>query len=156
MMQNPFFKTFPLLLACALLLVSCAGSQIRGQSPFAQVNGMQLQGQNLTLDIGLRNVNDEEILIDHIEFSISVEDTSLSVYNAASQASVIANGTENLRFELPASPQGIALLNELEQGVRANLKYELEGVLQVNEGDQMKIGRKGRIYPVPGRAGQFR
>ena len=149
-------KPFLFLLTCAVLLVSCSGAQIRGQSPFAQVNGMKLQDHNLTLDLGLRNVNTEAINIEHIEFSISVDETSLSIYNATSQASVIANGTENLRFELAASPEAAELLNALEREDRGDLEYMLEGVLQVNEGKQMKIKRKGHIYPVPGRPGHFR
>jgi LEA14-like dessication related protein len=156
MNPNPAYQRVLFLLPCLLILAACGSHQIRGQAPFAQINGIELRDQNLTLDLGLRNVNSEAIMIEHIEFSVSLNDTSLSVYNAASQASVIANGVENLRFELVATPQGTSLLNELERGDRNNLEYTLEGALQVNEGNQMKISRKGHMYPVPGRPGHFR
>jgi LEA14-like dessication related protein len=145
-----------LLTAGVLLLAACASRGIRGQSPFVQVNGLILTEQSLSLDLGLRNVNSEPILIEHIEFSILLDNTSLAIYNAASQASIIANGTENLRFELAVSNEGAALLNELEQGNRSNLEYSFDGVLIANENANMKVMQKGHIYPVPGRPGHFR
>jgi LEA14-like dessication related protein len=141
---------------CSVLLASCSSHNIRGQSPFIQVNSIRLQAQSLSLDLGVRNVNTEAIMIEHIEFSVTLDDTSLAIFNAASQASVIANGMENLRFELAASPEGIALLNALERGERNNLEYSIEGVLQVSDNLKMKVKRLGHIYPVPGRPGHFR
>ena len=148
--------TFLFGLLCVSLLQSCASHGARGQPPFVQVNSLKLQGQVLALDLGLRNVNSEAIFVDHIEFSIMLNDVSLAIYNASSQASVIANGTENLRFELAASTEGATSLNELEQGKLTSLEYSLDGVLLVRDGAKMKVARKGHIYPVPGRPGQFR
>lgn len=145
-----------LALACALLLTSCASHGIRGEPPFVQVNGLKLRAQDLTLDLGMRNVNSEPLVLEHIEFSLSLEETTLAIYNAASGASVIANGRENLRFELVASEEGAALLGELEQGSRKDLEYRFEGVFSANEKQQLRVQRSGRIYPVPGRPGQFR
>jgi len=142
--------------ACALLLAACAGPGIRGEPPFVQVNGLRLAERDLTLDLGLRNVNAEPLQIEHIEFSVTLEETSLARYNAASRASVIANGRENLRFELAASEEGAALLGELESGSRSDLRYRLEGVVTASESKPMRVQREGRLYPVPGRPGQFR
>ena len=139
-----------------LLLSSCASHGVRGKSPFVQVNGLKLEDQSLSLDLGVRNVNSEAIFIEHIEFSISLDDTSLAIYKATSRANVSANGTENLRFELTPSMAGVELLNGLQNGDRPNLEYSLEGVLLVGENEEMKVKRKGHIYPVPGRPGHFR
>lgn len=143
-------------LLCLPLLGGCASKGVRGEPPFVQVNGINLRQQDVTLDLGLRNVNSEPLMLEHIEFSISLDDTSLAIYNAASRASVIANGRENLRFELAASAEGAMLLNELESGARTDLEYRFEGVFTVNENKQMRVRREGHIYPVPGRPGQFR
>ena len=113
-------------------------------------------GQSLTLDLGVRNVNSEVILIRHTEFSVSLDETELAIYNAASNASIIANGTENVRFELAASPDGIALLHQLEQGELNDLEYSFEGVIELVDGGQLTMKRKGHIFPVPGRPGSFR
>jgi hypothetical protein len=139
-----------------LILASCAGQGVRGQPPFVQVNGLKLQDQLVSLDLGVRNVNSDAIFIEHVEFSISLDGTNLGVYKAASRANVTASGTENLRFELSASPAGVDLLNELQNGSRPNLEYLLEGVLLVTDSGEMKVKREGHVYPVPGRPGQFR
>lgn len=149
-------KTIFLCSLLGLMLSSCASQGVRGQSPFVQVNGLKLQDQLVSLDLGVRNVNSDAIFIEHVEFSISLNETSLGVYKASSQANVVASGTENLRFEFTASPAGIDLLNELQTASRPNLKYLLEGVLLVTDNGEMKVKRKGHIYPVPGRPGQFR
>jgi LEA14-like dessication related protein len=145
-----------LLMIVALILGSCASKGVRDQSPFIQVNSLKMMDETISLDLGIRNVNIETLLIGQIEFSISLNETSLAVYKAASQASVPANGIENLHFELNPSVDGVALLNELQNDERPNLEYSIEGVLFVNEGDEMKVLRKGHIYRVPGRPGQFR
>ena len=156
--MNAYRKIFALFfsLLCVSLLLSCASHGVRGQPPFVQINSLKLQGQTLALDLGLRNVNSEAIFVEHIEFSMLLDDVNLAIYNAASQASIIANGTENLRFELAASPEGITLLNDLEQGNLANIEYTLDGVLVVSDSARMKVKQEGHIYPVPGRPGQFR
>ena len=148
-------RVIPAIL-CALALSSCASNAVRGQPPFVQINGMKLVEQSLTLDLGVRNVNSETILISHTEFSVSLDDTSLAIYNAASNASIIANGTENVRFELTASADGIALLHQLEQGELKDLEYLFEGVIQLVDGGQLTMKREGHIFPVPGRPGSFR
>ncbi len=145
-----------LVLLTALVLSACASRGVHGQAPFVQVNGLRLHQHTLTLDLGVRNVNSEPFSISHIEFSILVRDTSLAVYNAASRASLIANGSENLRFDLTASPEGTALLTELQRGELESLNYELEGMFRVTDNAEMKFRHKGHLYPVPGRPGQFR
>ena len=149
-------KTAILYSLLGLMISSCASQGIRGQPPFVQVNSLKLQDQLVSLNLGVRNVNSEAILIEHVEFSISLNETSLGVYKASSQENVVASGTENLSFEFSASPAGIDLLNELQSGSRPNLEYLLEGVLLVTDDGEMNVKREGHIYPVPGRPGQFR
>jgi LEA14-like dessication related protein len=147
---------FLFLVTCLLLLSACVSGSKRSQAPFIVVNGLSLEDQDLTLDLGVRNVNALPLMIEHIEFALRVDETSLAVYKAPSRANVIANGTENLRFDLAATPEGTSLLNRLERGDLADLEYVLDGVLTANEGAQMKVSRSGFIYPVPGRPGHFR
>lgn len=150
------FTTCILFSLTALVLFACASPGVHGQAPFVQLNSLRLLEHTLTLDLGVRNVNSEPFSIAHIEFSILVRDTPLAVYNAASRASLMANGSENLRFELTASPEGSALLTALQRGELGSLEYALEGVFQLTENAEMKFKHKGHLYPVPGRPGQFR
>ena len=150
------------LLHCALFLLvlpaltACSGHGVRGIPPFVQVNGLTVNQQELSLDLGVRNANSVLLDIQQIEFSLHLDDTELAVYKAASKATVIANGSENLHFSLPASAAGSQLLSELDTGARGSLEYTLEGALTVAEDGAMKFRRKGHLYPVPGRPGQFR
>lgn len=144
------------LAAFALCLGACASAGLRGHAPFTEINALRLDGRALELDLGLRNPNAVPILIEHIRFSIRLEDTRLTEYQAASNASVLANGVETLRFQLTATEDGAALLSDLEAGDKASLAYRLEGLIRAAEKMEMEIDRKGRLYPVPGRPGQFR
>lgn len=146
-----------LLLAClALCLGACASAGLRGHAPFTDINALRLDGRALELDLGLRNPNTVPIQIEHIRFSVRLEDTRLTEYQAPSNASVLANGVENLRFQLTATEDGAALLNDLQSGQRASLAYTLEGLITAAEKTELKLDRQGRLYPVPGRPGQFR
>lgn len=139
-----------------MALLSCSNPGIRGKAPFVKLNGISVDGSLIKVDFGVRNVNTEAILLQQVEFSISLDETTLAIYKAPSQAAISANGTENIRFELNASPEGLALLKELEDGERPNLSYSLEGMLLVQEEEELAIRGMGRIFPVPGRPGQFR
>lgn len=144
------------LLACTLVLFSCASPGIRGKAPFVKLNGISMDGSLIQVDLGVRNVNTEAMLLQQIEFSLSLDETTLAIYKAPSRAGISANGTENFRFELNPSQEGLALLSELEEGERPNLSYTLDGMLLVQEEEELVIRGMGRIFPVPGRPGQFR
>lgn len=144
------------LLVMAVSLGACASKGLRGHEPFVTLNNLRLQGAEIEIDLGLRNVNSLPINLTRIEFSFDVEDTNLAVYNAASQASISANGTENLRFNIPATAAGRAKLESLDQGEVNNISYLLEGQISDQEGISMNLRREGYLYRVPGRPGQFR
>lgn len=145
-----------LFLLALPVLSACSSHGVRGVPPFVQVNGLFIDHQDLSLDLGVTNANSVLLDVQQIEFSLKLDHTDLSIYKAASNATVTANGTENLRFSLPASSAGSKLLSELENGDRRSLEYTLEGVMTVVEDGAMKFKRKGHLYPVPGRPGQFR
>ncbi|NNL94182.1 MAG: hypothetical protein HKO64_01035 [Xanthomonadales bacterium] len=144
------------LLVMALLLSACAGKGLRGHEPFVTLNNLSLEGQEIELDLGLRNVNALPIKLAQIEFSLNVNETPLAVYSAASQASISANGTENLRFRIPSTEDGRAALESLDQGQINNISYLLEGEITDQEGIKMNLFRDGYLYRVPGRPGRFR
>jgi LEA14-like dessication related protein len=154
--NNYRFAALLIVFASFMALTACATPGIKGKPPFVQLNGLRLLEGLLHLDLGVRNVNSEPIFLEQIEFSVTVADASLAIYKAPSMASISANGLENFRFELSPTIEGINLLSELENGEHPSLDYSLEGVMVVEEGKEMKVQRKGHIYPVPGRAGHFR
>lgn len=154
MKKNTLYCT--LIMLALPVLNGCSSHAVRGIPPFVQINGLAVEPQGLTLDLGVRNANSLLLEIQRIEFSLALNEADIASYDAASKVTISANGTENLRFSLPADSTGSRLLSELESGDRQSLEYTLEGLFTVVEDGDMKFRRKGHIYPVPGRPGQFR
>jgi LEA14-like dessication related protein len=148
----------PLVVVAVMLavLTGCGAKIIHGEAPFVKINALLLDAGTVQLDLGLRNINDVPLQIENIDFRISLEDSELAGYSGARAASVIANGRETLRFELPASAAGADLLMRLERDDLGGLPYTLEGTLMVSGEKEMSFEGKGHLYPVPGRPGQFR
>ena len=139
-----------------LVLAACGAKMVRGQSPFVQISALKLNNETVTLDLGVRNVNDVVLDIENIGFALSVRDTELASHDTPMQSSVIANGSETLQFEIAVSPAGRDLLITLQNGETGSLPYSLEGTIQAVEDRRLKFRGEGHLYPVPGRPGQFR
>ena len=145
-----------LLFAAALLTAACGNRLVRGESPFVTVDSVSAAGTALELRLRVRNVNEVPIDVRRVRFVLKLEETPLARFEGPSRASVIANGVETLSFELTASDAGRGMLESLTAGGVANLRYDLEGEIQAVEGEILDFTGEGRIYPVPGRPGQFR
>lgn len=141
---------------CLLFLSACGSGLVRGEPPFASVHSLEVDGSVLLVRLGLRNVNGVELDITSARFSITLELTQLIRFDETRQVTVVANGTETLRFEGPASEAGLELLKTLESGASPNLAYQLEGSITTVTDGVLKFKAESRLYPVPGRPGQFR
>jgi hypothetical protein len=120
------------------------------------VDGIDTAGTTLNLRLRIRNVNELPIQVRRLRFRLALEGTELTRFDGARTASVIANGVDTLAFELSASDAGRDLLASLTSGEVANLAYTLEGEIGAAESEPLSFTGEGRIYPVPGRPGQFR
>lgn len=145
-----------LTLTSLALLTACGSGLVRGEPPFANIHSMETDGARLMVRLGLRNVNGVALDITAARFTIMLEKTELARFDETRQASVIANGTETLRFDGTASEGGLELLQSLENGATPNLAYRLEGSITTVADGVMKFNFESRLYPVPGRPGQFR
>ncbi len=148
-----------ILLLCTLSTLSlggCGGRMVRGESPYVGIQSISLDGQRVELRLRLRNINDVAIQVARIRFTLQLEETELANFDEARNASVIANGLETLRFELDASADALALFESLEGGEVPNLSYAVEGSISTTDEGPLSFSGEGRIYPVPGRPGQFR
>lgn len=146
-----------ILLLSAFLTAACAAG-IRGEAPFAQVTGWRLGGGNeLTVDLRLRNVNDEPLRIRALELAVNIDDDlELFRHSETLDIEIAAGGFETLRLDTDASDAGRSRLGELSDGTVGSLPYALEGVVEPVDGGELAIARSGHIYPVPGRPGEFR
>ncbi|MDX1459427.1 MAG: LEA type 2 family protein [Xanthomonadales bacterium] len=155
-MTRPAAITTLIAALLCFFLSGCAGSRLIDQPPFITLNNLHVEDEQVILDLGIRNVSPVELELQSIEFALSLDDTSLAVYNASSAAVISASGTENLRFEIPASRDGLDLLEALGSGARNNLAYRVEGEITVQDDLPLEISRNGYLYRVPGRPGHFR
>ena len=106
--------------------------------------------------LGMRNINEVTIQVARVSFTVMLDGSELARYDDAVDVSVIASGRETLRFELQASESGRQLLESLEIGEMPNLPYTLDGAIATAEDGELEFTGEGRLYPVPGRPGQFR
>ncbi len=143
-------------LTAGLMVAACGPKVVRGQPPFAQVNALRLDGTALQLELGLRNINDEPMEVQYLQLTLTVQETELTAHEGPLTAIVSANGKETLSLRLPASETGRRLLAALEDGAHTNLPYQLRGSLQTAGDSELPFQSNGRLYPVPGRSGQFR
>lgn len=156
MMINKSILACLLLAITSTLLSGCGARLVRGESPFVNIQGISTDGAAVELRLRVRNVNDVAIEVSALRFTLNLEATELASHDAAMAASVIASGTETLRFELDASEAGLALLRSLETGEVPNLAYDISGSISSAGEDPLVFSGAGRIYPVPGRPGRFR
>ena len=110
----------------------------------------------MEVGLGVRNINEVTIEVARVSFTLKLDGSELASFNDTVDASVIASGRETLRFELQASEPGRRLLESLEKGDVSNLPYTLEGSITTLEDGSLELTGEGRLYPVPGRPGQFR
>lgn len=144
------------LLASTLLLGACAGG-VRGEAPFAQVTGWEIDGRDLLVDLRLRNVNDDALKVQSLALTVTLdEDLELFRHQENRSVEIAAGGFETLRLEGLASTAGTARLEQLAAGEVPNLPYRLQGTIQSERFGELAIERSGRIYTVPGRPGAFR
>ncbi len=144
-------------LVCVLLLAAACAGGVRGESPFAQVTGWRIDGRDLSVDLRLRNVNDEPLVVRALDLDVVLDDSvELFRHRATPGHEIAAGGFETLALSVTASEEGTALLERLASGERASLAYRLEGTVHSEESGDLPIEREGHIYTVPGRPGEFR
>lgn len=154
-MTTPF-KQLPFLAFTMLLLAGCSAGGVRGEAPFVQVTSWRLDGDTVTATLRLRNVNDEELVIDAVTLNVDLDDSSFVNHSESRHLEVAANGFETLTLDMRATAEGAGALERLGNGETASLPYSLTGDVDSPDEGRLEFSREGHIYPVPGRPGQFR
>lgn len=146
-----------LLFGTACLLAACSSNQIKGEPPFAQIMSWTQSDGRLSVELRLRNVNDEALGIDGLALRIMLPDNGvLTSQSSDLKVSLPAGGSERLTLDLTANSPALEQFVALESGAISSLSYELTGQLLRSGKSAMTLNREGFIYPVPGRSGQFR
>ncbi len=153
------------LLGCILLLLGGCGSgtrEIRGELPLVGVEGLTVEGDQVSLLLRLRNVNDRSLQVYDLEASLRVNDQALATVSDSPRIEISARGRETLRLQAPASQEGLdalTLLGPTEEEAATgavNVAWQLDLELIDERGRGRDIQASGFFHPVPGRPGHFR
>lgn len=155
-MIQPRLKTLGVAALCLVVLSACGPRRVKDQAPFVQVTSWRIDGQQLSADLRIRNVNDEPLPLARLSMRVTLDDTGLVDYEGPHGTEVAANGFETLQLRMQATAAGTALLMALQEGERASLPYNLSGRVHLTTGQYFPFERAGHIYTVPGKPGSFR
>lgn len=152
-------KKYPRVIAMLLFVVlvaACGPKLIRDESPMVRISELSHQDGIVSLQLSIRNINDEELDILEIDFSLSSNDQQLLAYTGPVSININANGTETWSADITESDTTTQQLDALQSGEIKSLPYKLEGMISSRDSGQLRFEYEGHLYPLPGRAGHFR
>jgi len=152
-------KKYPLVVAMLLLVllaVACGPKQIRDESPMVRISELSHQDGIVSLQLSIRNINDEELDILDVDFNLSSDDQQLLAFTGPVSININANGTEIWPADIAESDTTRQQLDALQSGEIKSLPYKLEGTVSTRESGRLRFEYEGHLYPLPGRAGYFR
>lgn len=141
-----------------LLLTAACGTlpgRITGEPPQATIDGIQRSGNTLTVEVGLRNMNDQPIKLSEATIELFLSDTLLARARQATTMEIAARGRDLLRVHASADRAGLAQLDAITgQGSAAAWRMIL--TLTDRSGQQQIIENQGWLHPVPGQPDNYR
>lgn len=158
-------KKYPgisLLVIMAMLCTACGSKLVRGEPPMVRMSEISHQGNNISLQLNIRNINGVGLNIQGIDLNLTVEKDDdqagheLIVYNGPADINIVANGTETWSVDVKESEVSRELLDSLENGDVMSLPYTLKGSIRSEDTGTLRFEREGHIYPLPGKPGYFR
>lgn len=149
-------QSFLLLLLTVFLTVACGTKVIRGAAPLVRMSELSHEDNKITLVLSMRNPNGVELDVKTIDFSLSVRNDDLFVYQGPVSTNIVANGTEVWTVEIEESDSSRELLESLQSGDVKSLPYQLRGSVFSEQDGTLSFEHEGHIYPLPGRPGHFR
>jgi outer membrane lipoprotein-sorting protein len=147
---------FVLIILVMVFSTGCGAKIIRGAAPLVRMNELSHQGQNIRLELSMRNLNGVELNIQSIDFKLFVDDHELFSYEGPAETNIVANGTETWSEEVEESQSSRELLNTLQHGDVMSLPYSMNGKIYTLDEGVLRFEYEGHIYPLPGKPGYFR
>lgn len=155
-----------LLLAAVLLLSACGSGTraVRGELPLVTLDGLERQGEQVSLQLGLRNINDQALELNEVQVRLYIDGQPLLVLTHAPDFAIGPRGREVLRLDGPGQENGLERLDQLDpvtaatrnQSPRRSVGWHMELVLTDQRGRIRETEASGFLHPVPGQPGRFR
>ena len=157
-------------LVCAALmlalLTACASGprQVRGELPLVALDGLERQGDRITLLLGLRNINDSALPLTEVEVRLRIDGVSLITVAYAPNFESGPRGREVLTLRGTGEPAGLELLDRFDPNIGTESGHQvltsIAWTMEVDLGDERGRTRtaeaSGFLHPVPGQPGRFR
>lgn len=146
------------LVLLALITCACTGGprEIRGEAPLLSLGRLELQAENLTLDLAIRNVNDESFELNAVSLEVMLDEQPLVHGRHETPLHVSARGREVLHLSMPATRAGLERLEQLAAGEVQQLPWSLEATLSFVGASEHETMTTGWLHRVPGQPGRFR
>jgi len=121
-----------------------------------RISELSHQDGTISMQLSIRNVNDEPLDILEFDFSLSSEEKQLLAYSGPADIDIVANGTETWSVNVKENDTSRNSLDALQSGEIKSLPYILEGTIKTLDTGKLRFEYEGHIYPLPGRPGHFR
>lgn len=154
------------LVILMLILGGCGPGmrEIRGELPLVRIEGLMVEGDEVILNIGLRNVNDSSLALRRVRVALMVEGQLLVDAEAQPQINISARGRDVITIRGIAQATGLELLSRRfgrpgEHGAASaapNASWTLSLTLIDDRERESETRASGFLHPVPGRPGHFR
>lgn len=166
-MHATLIKAGPFVVVLAfILLTACASGprQVRGELPLITLDGLERDGERMTLSVGLRNINDSPFPLTKVEVQLSSGDQRLLSVAHEPDFEISPRGREVLTFQGTGEPDGLRLLDQFDphtagrdnQQVFRRIEWSMQVQLSDERGRTRTTEASGFLHPVPGQPGRFR
>lgn len=148
-----------LTLGLVVVLAGCAGSPgtVSGQLPLVDLESLEQRGDQLLVDLRIRNLNDQrlESPLRHVRLSLNGEAPVLD-QEMVQTLSIAPRGREIIRLTTQANSATDEILNALSEQRGQSLPYQLTLTFEGRRASRSPVEQNGFLHPVPGQPGRFR
>lgn len=146
------------IILATVLLAACSGNlrEVHGEPPQVFFHGLARDGEAVTIEIALRNVNDAPLSLAAARLTLELDGRPLVDGGNDLELAISARGREVIRFNLPADPAGMERLDALGGGSVHRLPWTMQVKLSLAAGGDRKTRAEGFLHRVPGQENRFR
>lgn len=154
------------LLLLTLVLSACASGprQVSGELPLVRIDSLERHNGEITLVLGLRNVNDRPLPLNEVRMQLRLNEEALLDLTHTPDIEISPRGREVLRVRGPGLPAGQAILDQMNPesaaaralGELSSATWRLDLNLTDERGRERATEASGFLHPVPGQPDRFR
>ncbi len=155
-MKNKLQK-ISLCILLAFLLQACGERKINNQPPQIFIADLQFQGEQLQIQLQVRNINFDSMPDSQITFDFKLEGNDVFRVKQQLSLSLDGRGTEQISWKSTPNPGAVKLLQSLSNANVNNLNYQLNGELKSGSKNKgLDFKQAGKVFAVPGKPGHYR